>query len=117
MTTLKLDAINDYAYAVNRASEILRSGGIVAVPTETVYGLGGLATSDLAVKKIFEAKGRPSDNDLGDPVHTGDQEQQQLHQTALFVKPSHNMYLLKLVISLYHTLKSRSNKLLALFSV
>ena len=41
---------------------ILRAGGLVAFPTETVYGLGGDAENGAAVAAIFEAKGRPSDN-------------------------------------------------------
>ena len=49
---------------VARAAEILRSGGLVAFPTETVYGLGADATNDLAVAKIYGAKGRPSFNPL-----------------------------------------------------
>lgn len=49
-----------YAQAV----DIIRGGGIVAFPTETVYGLGADATNGEAVSKIFEAKGRPSDNPL-----------------------------------------------------
>ena len=64
MKTLKLDAINDYGNAVQRASEILISGGIVAVPTETVYGLAASAYSDDAIKAVFTAKGRPQDNPL-----------------------------------------------------
>ena len=47
-----------------RAAAILKNGGLVAFPTETVYGLGGLATSDDAAHKIYAAKGRPSDNPL-----------------------------------------------------
>lgn len=47
-----------------RAASILRSGGLVVFPTETVYGLGGDATRDEAAKKIYAAKGRPSDNPL-----------------------------------------------------
>jgi L-threonylcarbamoyladenylate synthase len=47
-----------------KAAEILRSGGLVAFPTETVYGLGADATSDSAVACIFEAKQRPSFNPL-----------------------------------------------------
>ncbi|WP_342642973.1 L-threonylcarbamoyladenylate synthase [Rhodoligotrophos ferricapiens] len=47
-----------------RAAAILRQGGLVAFPTETVYGLGGDATSDRAVAQIFAAKGRPSFNPL-----------------------------------------------------
>lgn len=51
------------------AGEILRSGGIVAFPTETVYGLGANAFEPEAVGKIYTAKGRPSDNPL--IVHIG----------------------------------------------
>ncbi|MBQ8740221.1 MAG: threonylcarbamoyl-AMP synthase [Clostridia bacterium] len=64
METKKLDAINDYGNSVNRASEILKSGGIVALPTETVYGLAASAYSDSAIKAVFTAKGRPQDNPL-----------------------------------------------------
>ncbi len=46
------------------AAEILRNGGLVVFPTETVYGLGGNATKDSSAKKIYAAKGRPSDNPL-----------------------------------------------------
>ncbi len=46
----------------NKAAEILRAKGLVSVPTETVYGLMGDAYSDEVSEKIFEAKGRPSDN-------------------------------------------------------
>ena len=47
-----------------RAAEILRSGGLVALPTETVYGLGANGLDEKAVKRIFEVKGRPQDNPL-----------------------------------------------------
>jgi L-threonylcarbamoyladenylate synthase len=50
--------------AVRRAAEVLRSGGLVAFPTETVYGLGADATSERAVRGIFEAKGRPASDPL-----------------------------------------------------
>ena len=46
------------------AAKIIRDGGLVAVPTETVYGLGANGLEPEAVKKIFEAKGRPQDNPL-----------------------------------------------------
>lgn len=49
---------------IDTAADILRSGGLVAFPTETVYGLGADALSEKAVEKIFIAKGRPSDNPL-----------------------------------------------------
>lgn len=62
---------NDEIY--ERAVDILLSGGIVAFPTETVYGLGAIVTNEQAVQKIFEAKGRPSDNPL--IVHIGNKSQ------------------------------------------
>lgn len=56
-----------------QAVDLLKKGEVVAFPTETVYGLGGIATSDEAVAKIYEAKGRPSDNPL--IVHIGTVEE------------------------------------------
>ena len=53
-----------------QAASILRAGGLVVFPTETVYGLGGDATRDEAAKKIYAAKGRPSDNPL--IIHVAD---------------------------------------------
>jgi L-threonylcarbamoyladenylate synthase len=55
------------------AANALRAGGLVAFPTETVYGLGADARSDQAIAGIFEAKGRPSDNPL--IVHIADKVQ------------------------------------------
>ena len=55
------------------AAHFLRENEVVALPTETVYGLGGNAESDEAVAKIFAAKGRPSDNPL--IIHIADREQ------------------------------------------
>ena len=49
---------------LRRAGEIIKNGGLVVFPTETVYGLGANAFDFSAVKKIYEAKGRPSDNPL-----------------------------------------------------
>lgn len=50
--------------AVGQAAEILRRGGLLAIPTETVYGLGADGLNEDAVRHIFEAKGRPQDNPL-----------------------------------------------------
>src|SRR5215469_9141405 len=47
-----------------RAAELLRAGRLVALPTETVYGLGGDATNERAVAQIFAVKGRPRFNPL-----------------------------------------------------
>ena len=55
---------------IEKAAEILAKGGLVAFPTETVFGLGADACDDLAVAKIYEAKGRPSFNPL--IVHVSD---------------------------------------------
>ena len=49
---------------IKNAAEIIKRGGLVAFPTETVYGLGGDGTNPDAARKIYEAKGRPSDNPL-----------------------------------------------------
>ena len=49
---------------IEECAKILKEGGLVAFPTETVYGLGALATDKEAAKKIYAAKGRPSDNPL-----------------------------------------------------
>lgn len=50
--------------SINKAAEILKNGGIVAMPTETVYGLAASAYDNDAITKIFTAKGRPQDNPL-----------------------------------------------------
>lgn len=56
--------------AIDIAADILKNGGIVGMPTETVYGLAGNALCEATVDKIFKAKGRPSDNPL--IVHISD---------------------------------------------
>lgn len=58
--------------AIDRAVALLRAGGLVAFPTETVYGLGADATNPTAVRRIFTVKGRPDTNPL--IVHVADQE-------------------------------------------
>ncbi len=59
--------------AVQKAASLLKKGKLVAFPTETVYGLGAIATSNKSVAGIFTAKGRPSDNPL--IIHIGNKEQ------------------------------------------
>ncbi|KHE69210.1 L-threonylcarbamoyladenylate synthase, partial [Halobacillus sp. BBL2006] len=59
--------------SIEEAAQLLRNQHVVAFPTETVYGLGADATNEEAVQRIFEAKGRPSDNPL--IVHVADIEQ------------------------------------------
>lgn len=62
MKTRLLSAADPNTPAI--AADIIRSGGLVAIPTETVYGLGANGLDEQAVLKIFEAKGRPQDNPL-----------------------------------------------------
>lgn len=62
---------------IARAADVLRAGGLVAMPTETVYGLAGDACNDRAVARIFEAKGRPRFNPL--IVHLPDLEAARRH--------------------------------------
>ncbi len=69
--TLLIDSSDDKA--VKDAAEHLRNGEVIGFPTETVYGLGCDARNGEAVKKVFEAKGRPADNPL--ICHIGDKEQ------------------------------------------
>lgn len=54
----------EQATDIRRAACIIRTGGLVVFPTETVYGLGGDATNADASRRIYAAKGRPSDNPL-----------------------------------------------------
>jgi L-threonylcarbamoyladenylate synthase len=61
---IKVSPSNPQDDLIQIAAEILRSGGLVAFPTETVYGLGADAFNSEAVKKVFTAKGRPADNPL-----------------------------------------------------
>lgn len=61
---IKLDKEDLREEKLEEAAEILRAGGLVAFPTETVYGLGANALDKDAATKIYEAKGRPSDNPL-----------------------------------------------------
>lgn len=63
--TLNLETISE-------AAELIKAGQLVAFPTETVYGLGADATNETAVKQVYLAKGRPSDNPL--IVHIADVE-------------------------------------------
>ncbi len=64
MKTELFNATTQKENGARHAGRILREGGLVAFPTETVYGLGANGFDGEAVKKIFEAKGRPSDNPL-----------------------------------------------------
>ncbi|MBE6728219.1 MAG: threonylcarbamoyl-AMP synthase [Ruminococcaceae bacterium] len=79
---LNINTLN-YNETVDRAADILRQGGIVAIPTETVYGLAASAYDTAALKKVFIAKGRPQDNPL--IVHISDIEM--LDEVAVNIPP------------------------------
>ncbi len=64
MVTEVINAIQQQEAGTRLGAEIIRSGGLVAFPTETVYGLGANGLDGAAVAQIFEAKGRPNDNPL-----------------------------------------------------
>lgn len=76
---------------IKEAASLLQANEVVAFPTETVYGLGANALSDEAVDKIYEAKGRPSDNPL--IVHISTIEQ--LHQIARDISEQANQLIEK----------------------
>jgi len=78
---LRVDPLNPEVGPIRIAAEYIRRGEIVAFPTETVYGLGADATSDSAVRKVFEAKGRPGDNPV--IVHIASLEQLRTVATAI----------------------------------
>lgn len=67
---IKINSIDDEA--LKRAGQCIKNGGLVAFPTETVYGLGGDGLNEVAAKNIYLAKGRPSDNPL--ILHINDQK-------------------------------------------
>ena len=69
----EVDVLTEYIDELQEAADLLTAGKLVAFPTETVYGLGGNALSAESAKKIYNAKGRPSDNPL--IVHVAEVEQ------------------------------------------
>lgn len=79
----QLDPQSPDAGVIARAAEVLHAGGLVAFPTETVYGLGANATDAAAVDRIFSAKGRPA----SDPVIVHLYDVAQLEQVARAVPP------------------------------
>ena len=73
MELLRVDPRNPDPSTIARAADVIRRGGLVAFPTETVYGLGAHALDPAAVERIYEAKGRPSYNPIIVHVATAEQ--------------------------------------------
>jgi L-threonylcarbamoyladenylate synthase len=69
---LKVNPTEPEKEVIAEAAAVIRSGGLVAFPTETVYGLGADALNEAAVRRIFEVKGRPPDNPI--IVHVADRD-------------------------------------------
>ena len=72
---LSAEAVNTAAVA----AQIIKDGGLVAIPTETVYGLGANGLDEAAVAKIFVAKGRPQDNPLILHIYSPEQMERLCH--------------------------------------
>ncbi len=84
---VKIDKLTPEAYPhLERAAEIIKRGGLVVFPTETVYGLGGDATNPEAAGKIYAAKGRPSDNPLIIHVSTPEEAEKYAYTSELYYK-------------------------------
>ena len=81
MTPDKIDA-----QAIKSCAEIIKRGGLVAMPTETVYGLGADATDADAAAKIYAAKGRPSDNPLIIHIASPENAERYAHTSPLYYK-------------------------------
>lgn len=79
--------------SLEQAKNIIFAGGVVAIPTETVYGLGGSAFDDNAVKSIFEIKGRPNDNPLIAHVHKDYDLSQIIDGEPWYAKPLRDAFL------------------------
>lgn len=78
--------LNEDSVSVKRAAEIINRGGLVAFPTETVYGLGASVTNVRALKKVFAAKGRPADNPLIVHLSNPDQLKIVVHSVPVYAK-------------------------------
>ena len=74
------------AQAIESCAEIIKKGGLVAFPTETVYGLGADATDSDAAQKIYAAKGRPSDNPLIIHIAEPSDAERYAHTSELYYK-------------------------------
>ncbi|MBQ8690154.1 MAG: threonylcarbamoyl-AMP synthase [Clostridia bacterium] len=71
---------------IKSAADVILHGGLVVFPTETVYGIGADATNEEAVTRIYEAKGRPSDNPLIIHVSSPEQAEAYTHTTPMYYK-------------------------------
>lgn len=87
---IKVDPENPSISELAAAAEILKRGGTVVFPTETVYGLGGDATNSESAKKIYAAKGRPSDNPLIIHISSPEEAEPYAETNELWYKLAHS---------------------------
>ena len=83
---IALDEIEAKREHLERAADIIKRGGLVVFPTETVYGLGGDATNPSAAENIYTAKGRPSDNPLIIHIAQPSDAEKYAYTTPLYYK-------------------------------
>ncbi len=84
---IKIAEINDKTKAeIKKSADVIKAGGLVIFPTETVYGLGADGTNPDAVKKIYIAKGRPSDNPLIIHVSSPEEAEKYTYTVPLYYK-------------------------------
>ena len=81
---IKIENVEEHISDIRDAASIIKSGGLVVIPTETVYGLGGDGTNSQSSKKIYEAKGRPSDNPLIIHIAHPDDAEKYAHTCDLY---------------------------------
>lgn len=82
----KINSLAEDEEIISYCADVLRSEGLVVFPTETVYGLGADACSSLAAKKIYTAKGRPSDNPLIIHISTPSEAEGYAYTSSLYYK-------------------------------
>lgn len=90
--TAKINKWNPEPEIISRAAAIIRSGGLVSFPTETVYGLGADALNAHAASKIYTAKGRPSDNPLILHVSSYEQSESLVYMNDTAAKLIHEFW-------------------------
>lgn len=83
---IKIDPLCPEADKIAFAADVIKHGGLVALPTETVYGLGADATDENAAKKIYAAKGRPSDNPLIIHIASPEDAEKYAYTSELYYK-------------------------------
>lgn len=83
---VKINNPSEQADDIARAASIIKNGGLVVIPTETVYGLGGDGTNKDSARKIYEAKGRPSDNPLIIHISTPEQAEKFAYTNQTYYK-------------------------------